>query len=52
MWLQASLAELPFLEVVGFASIPLGFSQTYVVPLKIHISQFGTQDLNTSCHEL
>ena len=52
MWLQASFAELPFLEVVGFASIPLGFAQTYVVPLKIHISQFGAQDLNRSCHEL
>ena len=32
MWLQASLAELPFLEVVCFASSPLGFAQTYVVP--------------------
>ena len=31
MWLQASLAELPFLEVVCFASSPLGFAQTYVV---------------------
>ena len=52
MWLQASLAELPFLEIVCFASSPLGFAQTYVLPSKIHISQFGTQDLNTSCHEL
>jgi len=37
VWLQASLAELLFLEEVCFASCPLGFAQTYVVPLKIDI---------------
>ena len=52
MWLQASLAELLFLEVVCFASSPLRFAQMYVVPLKINISHFVTHDPNTSCHEL